>query len=157
MNATITWKGKVQFSAIADSGHEIAIDGPPDLGGEEAGVRSMELMLLGLGGCSSFDVVNILTKGREHITDCVTQITATRCSTKHSSMIVAVKPQQHAAQKYTPNIVLNQWGSSAITQSMIAKDWVNAYRIIPTVAVFCIRSVICGSPLVSWAMEFRRK
>lgn len=78
MNATITWKGKVQFSAIADSGHEIAIDGPPDLGGEEAGIRPMELMLLGLGGCSSFDVVNILTKGREHITDCVTQITATR-------------------------------------------------------------------------------
>ena len=78
MNATITWKGKVQFSAIADSGHEIAIDGPPDLGGEETGVRPMELMLLGLGGCSSFDVVNILTKGREHITDCVTQITATR-------------------------------------------------------------------------------
>ncbi|NKC00839.1 MAG: osmotically inducible protein C [Pseudomonadales bacterium] len=78
MHTTITWRGKRQFTATADSGHTIMIDGPPDSGGENAGSRPMELMLMGLGGCTSFDVVNILDKARQKVTNCVTEITATR-------------------------------------------------------------------------------
>lgn len=78
MHAEIQWLGKVQFSATADSGHSVAIDGPPDAGGENRGVRPMELVLMGLGGCSSFDVVNILTKSRQNVVDCVTLIDAER-------------------------------------------------------------------------------
>ena len=54
------------------------IDGPPDSGGENRGSRPMELMLMGVGGCTSFDVVKILTKSRQKVTKCVTQITARR-------------------------------------------------------------------------------
>lgn len=80
MHATICWEDKVHFTATADSGHTIALDGPPDSGGENRGARPMELVLMGLGGCSSFDVVNILAKQRQDIVDCVTDIEAERAS-----------------------------------------------------------------------------
>ena len=78
MRAEIRWQDKVHFVGTADSGHAVPMDGPADLGGENRGARPMELVLLGLGGCSSFDVVNILTKSRQHVSDCVTQIEAQR-------------------------------------------------------------------------------
>ena len=81
MQAKIQWRDKVHFEASADSGHTILMDGPADAGGENRGARPMELVLIGLGGCASFDVVNILEKARQSVTDCVTQITATRAET----------------------------------------------------------------------------
>lgn len=78
MHAEIQWHDKVHFTAAADSGHTIAIDGPPAAGGENRGTRPMELILMGLGACSSFDVVNILTKSRQNIVNCVTLIDAER-------------------------------------------------------------------------------
>ena len=81
MKASIQWTGNVQFTGTPDSGHAVAIDGPPELGGRNQGVRPMELMLLGVGGCTSFDVVNILRRGREDVTDCVTEIQAERAET----------------------------------------------------------------------------
>ena len=78
MHAKIQWLDKVHFEAVADSGHRILIDGPPDGGGENRGARPMELVLIGLGGCASYDVVSILTKSRQKIVDCVTEITASR-------------------------------------------------------------------------------
>lgn len=81
MRASIRWTGDVQFAGTPDSGHCVAIDGPPELGGQNAGVRPMELMLLGIGGCTSFDVVNILRRGRQAIVDCTTEIEAERAET----------------------------------------------------------------------------
>lgn len=78
MRATIRWQDKVHFTAVADSGHTVLIDGPPDAGGQNRGARPMELVLMGLGGCSSFDVVNILTKARQNVVDCVTVVEAER-------------------------------------------------------------------------------
>ena len=78
MYAKIQWKKNVHFEATADSGHIVPIDGPPDGGGENLGARPMELVLMGLGGCASYDVVAILDKQRQKVTDCVTHVTATR-------------------------------------------------------------------------------
>ena len=78
MHAKIQWIDKASFSAQADSGHTLTLDGPPDAGGENRGPRPMELMLMGLGGCTSFDVVNILTRSRQQVVDCETELTATR-------------------------------------------------------------------------------
>ena len=78
MYAKVEWKEKVHFEATADSGHTVAIDGPPEGGGENRGTRPMELVLMGLGGCAAYDVVTILGKTRQKVTDCVTHITATR-------------------------------------------------------------------------------
>ena len=78
MNTEIQWVDNVHFKAISESGHTVLIDGPPDAGGENRGSRPMELMLMGVGGCTSFDVVNILRKSRQQVRQCVTQITARR-------------------------------------------------------------------------------
>ena len=78
MRATVNWAGDVRFDGCSGSGHRVAIDGPPELGGQNQGIRPMELMLLGVGGCTSFDVVNILRRGREDLVDCVTEIEADR-------------------------------------------------------------------------------
>jgi putative redox protein len=78
MHTEIRWVDNVHFTAIADSEHQVLIDGPPESGGENRGCRPMELMLMGVGGCTSFDVVNILNKSRQKVTQCVTQITARR-------------------------------------------------------------------------------
>jgi putative redox protein len=80
MHATIQWRGNVHFTATADSGHTIPLDGPADAGGENRGSRPMELVLMGLGGCSSFDVVNILRKSRQDIVGCMTEIDAERAA-----------------------------------------------------------------------------
>ena len=78
MEANITWKNEVTFSAVSGSGHDVTIDGPPDSGGRNAGARPMELMLMGLGGCAAFDVVHILKKGRAAVTRCEARVSAQR-------------------------------------------------------------------------------
>jgi putative redox protein len=81
MQASILWMKDGQFIAKSDSGHTLIIDGPPDHGGKNLGARPMEMVLMGLGGCTSIDVIDILKKSRQDITDCVTQLTAERATT----------------------------------------------------------------------------
>ena len=78
MRATIKWVDNVMFIGQSGSGHSVVIDGPPDAGGENAGIRPMELMLVGLGACTSFDVVTILKKSRQDVTDCHAELEAER-------------------------------------------------------------------------------
>ncbi len=80
MKTRISWKGNVSFLAESGSGHAVLMDGAPEAGGQNLGPRPMELLLMGLGGCSSFDVVLILKKARQDITDCVVEIEAQRAS-----------------------------------------------------------------------------
>ena len=78
MQATIKWVDGKLFIGESGSGHCVVMDGPPDHGGRNMGVRPMEMILLGMGGCSSFDVVDILQKGRHDITGCTAELTAER-------------------------------------------------------------------------------
>lgn|SRR5690625_4391268 len=78
MEVEIKWDGNAKFVGSSGSGHTVVMDGPPDHGGENLGPRPMEMLLLGLGGCSSFDVVNILKRSRQDVVDCVTRIEAER-------------------------------------------------------------------------------
>lgn len=81
MKARIKWVEKVTFLAESGSGHAVVLDGAPDDGGRNLGVRPMEMLLMGLGGCSAFDVVLILRKGREKVSDCVVELEAERAET----------------------------------------------------------------------------
>ena len=81
MKARIKWVQDVMFLGESGSGHSVVMDGAPDAGGRNLGVRPMELLLLGLGGCSAFDVMLILKRGREAVTDCVVDIDAERATT----------------------------------------------------------------------------
>jgi putative redox protein len=78
MKASISWGGDAKFIGTSESEHSITMDGPPDHGGTNQGPRPMEMILLGLGGCTSFDVMSILKKSRQDVTDCIANISAER-------------------------------------------------------------------------------
>ena len=78
MKAVVEWQGDVCFEAESGTGHKILMDGPPDHGGRNRGARPMETVLMGVGGCSSFDVVHILRKARQDVTGCRCEMEAER-------------------------------------------------------------------------------
>jgi putative redox protein len=78
MNVKITYTGGASFRGETESGHSVVMDGAADYGGENKGARPMEMLLLGLGGCTSFDVILILNKSRQDVRDCVAEIDAER-------------------------------------------------------------------------------
>jgi len=78
MKARIKWVDNAMFVAESGSGHAVVIDGPPDGGGRNMGVRPMEMLLMGTGACSAYDVLLILRKGRHSVTDCVCEVSAER-------------------------------------------------------------------------------
>ena len=78
MKARIKWVDDAMFVAESGSGHAVVIDGPPDGGGRNMGVRPMELLLMGTGACSAYDVLLILRKGRHAVSDCVCEVSAER-------------------------------------------------------------------------------
>ena len=78
MEATVKWVDNAMFLGESGSGHSVVMDGPPDHGGRNMGVRPMEMLLLGLGGCASFDVMSILRKTRQQVTRCHAELSATR-------------------------------------------------------------------------------
>jgi len=78
MKASINWVGKACLQATSDSGHTITLDGPPESGGENKGIRPMEMLLLGMGGCTTLDVVYILKKARQDISGCDVELDAER-------------------------------------------------------------------------------
>jgi putative redox protein len=81
MKARIKWVQDVMFVAESGSGHSVVIDGAPEAGGRNLGIRPMELMLIGLGSCSAFDVLTILRRGREQVVDCVVELEGQRAET----------------------------------------------------------------------------
>ncbi len=80
MKARIKWVEQVSFLGETESNHAILMDGAPEGGGRNLGPRPMELVLLGTGGCTAYDVIHILKKGRQLITDCVVEIEAERAT-----------------------------------------------------------------------------
>lgn len=78
MKARIRWLEGAAFVGESGSGHTVIMDGPPESGGRDLGIRPMEMLLLGMGGCTAFDVVHILKKARQPVQDCVVEIEAKR-------------------------------------------------------------------------------
>jgi len=78
MKSVVKWVEGALFLGESGSGHTVTMDGPPDHGGRNLAPRPMEMLLLGVGGCSSFDVVDILKKSRQDVTGCETQLEAER-------------------------------------------------------------------------------
>ncbi|WP_186421177.1 OsmC family protein [Bosea sp. CS1GBMeth4] len=80
MKARAKWVEGMAFMGEAGSGHAVIMDGAPDYGGRNIGIRPMEMLLIGLAGCTGFDVVQILKKGREAVTGCEVEVEAERAS-----------------------------------------------------------------------------
>lgn len=82
MKARIKWVQDAMFIGESGSGHAVVMDGPEENGGRNLGVRPMEMLLLGMGGCTAFDVVHILKKSRQNVEDCIAEIEAKRAESE---------------------------------------------------------------------------
>ncbi len=80
MKARVKWVEGVTMLGESGSGHAVVMDGPPDHGGRNLGVRPMEMLLIGMGGCTQFDVMMILRKARQAVSDCVVELEAERAT-----------------------------------------------------------------------------
>jgi putative redox protein len=81
MKARIKWVDGMTFIGESESGHAVVMDASPEVGGRNLGPRPMEMLLLGTGGCSSIDVMMILKKSRQAVTDCYVEMSAERAAT----------------------------------------------------------------------------
>jgi putative redox protein len=80
MNVKVKWIDGMMMVGESGSGHAVVMDGPADVGGNNMGVRPMEMLLIGMAGCTTVDVVSTLKKMRENIDDCIAEVSAERAS-----------------------------------------------------------------------------
>ena len=92
MNISVNWVDGLLMVGKSDSGHTITMDGPPESGGENLGVRPMEMLLLGVAGCTMIDVVTTLKKMRQDLSHCETKINAER-ATDHPKVFTNIHIQ----------------------------------------------------------------
>ncbi|HLE93197.1 MAG TPA: OsmC family protein [Sulfuricaulis sp.] len=128
MKATIKWTGDVGFSGTTESGHTILMDGAPEAGGRNKGSRPMEVVLIGMGGCTAFDVVHILRKSRQEITDCAAEVEAQRAETDpkvfthiHIHFIVSGKDLDPKKIQHAIELSATKYCSASIMLAKTAK------------------------------------
>jgi putative redox protein len=128
MKARIKLIEGVSFAGQSESGHTVVMDGPPDGGGKNLGVRPMEMLLLGMGGCTAYDVVLILRKSRQQITDCVAEIDATRADTDpkvftriHVHFIVTGKALEQKKVEMAVKLSAEKYCSASIMLGKVAE------------------------------------
>lgn len=136
MQAKIKWLEKRKFVAESGSGHCVVIDGPPEHGGENKGVRPMEMMLMGMGGCAAFDVVNILEKSRQKVTSCEVELGAERAEGVPSpftkiDMVFVIKGDKlkEAQVQRAVNLSAEQYCSASIMMRAAGVEVTHSYRI----------------------------
>ncbi len=137
MNVSITWGGDAKFIAESGSGHAVTMDGPPDHGGQNQGPRPMEMLLMGLGGCTSFDVMSILKKSRQNVVDCVAEISAERADavpsvfTKiHVHFVVKGHGLKEPHVKRAINLSAEQYCSASIMLQKGGVEITHDYEIV---------------------------
>jgi putative redox protein len=82
VKARVKWIENAAYLAESGSSHAIVVDGPPEIGGRNLGPRPMELLLMGVGACSCVDVIHILKKARQNVSDCWVELEADRADTE---------------------------------------------------------------------------
>lgn len=121
MKARIKWVENAMFLGESGSGHSVVMDGPPESGGKNLGVRPMEMLLIGMGGCASFDVVHILRKGRHDVRNCEAFLEAERAGSDpkvftkiHLHFVVAGKGLNEAAVDRAIRLSAEKYCSASI-------------------------------------------
>jgi putative redox protein len=139
MQATVKWVDGVMFLGESGSGHSVVMDGAPDQGGRNMGVRPMEMLLIGLGGCASFDVISMLRKGRQQIADCRVELKAERVdvvpavfSKIHLNFIVSGKDLKEAQVKRAVELSAEKYCSASIMLEAAGVDISHSYSLEST-------------------------
>lgn len=127
MKARIKWVQDAMFIGESGSGHTVVMDGPPDGGGHNLGIRPMEMLLIGMGGCTAYDVVHILKKSRQDVEDCVVEIEAQRADSVpkvftqiHVHFIVRGKGLTDAAVQRAVDLSAEKYCSASIMLGKVA-------------------------------------
>lgn len=98
MNAKVEWKGKLSFTGSADSGFKVPLGSYPEVGGDDDGFRPMELMAVSLAGCTAMDVISILTKKRQDVSDFQVKVNTERAD-QHPKVFTKAIIEYHVAGK----------------------------------------------------------
>lgn len=136
MKARIKWVEAVSFLGETGSGHAVLMDGPPEGGGRNLGPRPMEMVLLGTGGCTTYDVIHILKKSRADVRDCVVEIDSERADSDpkvftkiHFHFIVTGKSLKEETVKRAIDLSAEKYCSASIMLAKMA-DITHDFEII---------------------------
>ncbi len=137
MKIAVHWTGNVSFKAESEeTGHSVQMDGPADLGGENLGPRPMELLLMGMGGCASFDVISMLKKSRQDVLDCCAELEAERADaipavfTKiHLKFIVSGRKLKESHVKRAVSLSAEKYCSASIMMSKAGVEVTHSYEL----------------------------
>ncbi len=137
MQATVKWVDGAMFVGESGSGHSVVMDGPEDHGGRNMGVRPMEMLLLGLGGCATFDVMSILQKSRQKVADCRVQIEAERADgvpspfTKiHLQFVVTGSSLKESQVKRAVDLSATKYCSASIMLEAAGVEITHGYEMV---------------------------
>lgn len=136
MKATINWVDGVSFVAESGTGHRMVMDGPEDRGGRDLGPRPMEMLLMGMGGCASFDVMTMLKKSRQDVSGCVAELEAERADavpavfTKiHLHFIVTGRGLKESQVKRAVSLSAEKYCSASIMMEAAGVDVSHSHEI----------------------------
>ncbi|MFU6534485.1 OsmC family protein [Pseudomonas aeruginosa] len=137
MKARIQWAGEAMFLGESGSGHVVVMDGPPGHGGRNLGVRPMEMVLIGLGGCTNFDVVSILKKARQPVESCEAFLEAERADEEpkvftkiHVHFVVKGRGLKEAQVKRAVELSAEKYCSASIMLGRGGVEITHDYEIV---------------------------
>lgn len=138
MKTVVRWQGQACYEAESQTGHKVRMDGPPDHGGENRGPRPMETLLMGVGGCSAFDVVHILKKSRQGVTDCRCELSAERADAVpavftriHLHFVVSGNNLKESAVKRAVSLSAEKYCSASIMLGQAGVEITHSYAMEP--------------------------
>ena len=137
MKATVTWDDGVSFIAESETGHKVTMDGPADLGGQNKGPRPMEMLIMGMGGCASFDVLTMLKKSRQDVEACVAEMDAERADavpavfTKiHMKFVVTGRNLKESHVKRAVSLSAEKYCSASIMMEAAGVEVSHSYELV---------------------------
>ena len=137
MKATVKWVDGVMFLGESGSSHTAVMDGAEEQGGRNMGIRPMEMLLLGLGGCASFDVMTMLKKSRQQVTDCRTEVQAERVdavpavfSKIHLHFLVTGTALKESQVKRAVELSAEKYCSASIMLEAAGVEMSHSYELI---------------------------
>lgn len=137
LQAIVKWIGGAGFVGESGSGHAVVMDGPPDHGGRNIGPRPMEMLLIGMGACSSVDVVGILKKARQDVIHCEAHLEAERADavpavfTKiNMRFVVTGRGLKEAQVKRAVELSADKYCSASIMFSKAGVEVTHSYEIV---------------------------
>ena len=137
MKATVHWRDEVSFEAASGTGHSVVMDGPAEHGGKNRGPRPMEMLLMGMGGCASYDVMTMLKKGRQDVTACRAELEAERADAVpavftaiHLHFVVSGRNLKEAQVKRAVSLSAEKYCSASIMMEAAGVNVTHSHEVI---------------------------